>query len=118
MQNDNFKNRLSKALTLNNISQTELSKRTKIDKSLISNYLKGKYKAGQDNLTILAKALDVSEPWLMGYDVPINENTNIVQKDKVDELEVLFMKYKDSLSEKDKEHIKFIIEQSKKESEN
>lgn len=32
-----------------------------------------------------------------------------------DELDALFSKYKDKLSEKDKEHIKFIIEQTKRE---
>ena len=69
---DTFANRLQKALNLRNMKQAELVEKTKIDKSLISNYLSGNYKAKQDNLTILAEVLDVSETWLMGYDVPLN----------------------------------------------
>ena len=36
----------------------------------ISQYANGKAEPGQDKLTILALALNVSEVWLMGYDVP------------------------------------------------
>ncbi len=71
MLKDTFSNRLQKALDLNNLKQTDLVERTKLDKSLISNYLSGKYKAKQNNLTILAQALGVSEAWLMGYDVEL-----------------------------------------------
>lgn len=68
---DTFANRLDKAIRIKNIKQIELSEKTGIDKSLISNYLSGKYKAKQNNVYILAKALNVSEAWLMGYDVPM-----------------------------------------------
>ena len=108
MQVDTFANRLKKALTINNMTQTDLSNKTKLDKSLISNYLSGNYKAKQDNLTLLANALNVSEPWLMGYDVSFNGN-------KDDKLDGLFNKYKDILTNDDIETIKFIIEKRKKE---
>ena len=68
---DTFANRLEKAMNLKNMKQVDLVEKTNIDKSLISNYLKGKYKAKQDNLYLLAKILNVSEAWLMGYDVPM-----------------------------------------------
>lgn len=42
----------------------------KMNKSDLSQYVSGKTEPGQDKLVILAKALKVSEPWLMGYDVP------------------------------------------------
>lgn len=42
-----------------------------LDKSNISAYVSGKYVPGQQKLAILAMALDVSEGWLMGYDVPM-----------------------------------------------
>lgn len=42
----------------------------KFNKSDLSQYVSGKTEPGQDKLVILAKALKVSEPWLMGYDVP------------------------------------------------
>ena len=114
MQIDSFSNRLQKALNMNNMSQTELSRKTNLDKSLISNYLKGNYKAKQDNLTLMAKALGVSEPWLMGYDVPINEE-EIKQNKPFDELDILFSKHKDILTDEDKEYMKFIIEKRKRE---
>ena len=42
-----------------------------IGKGQISSYLSGKYKPKQENLSLLAAALDVSEYWLMGLDVPM-----------------------------------------------
>lgn len=65
-----FKDRLATALKEKDISAAELSRRTKISKGSISNYLSGRYKAAQSNTYLIAKALDVSEAWLMGYDVP------------------------------------------------
>ena len=62
-----FNERLKEAIAMREITQTELSKRTGIDKSIISHYISGSYKAKSDNLY----ALDVSEPWLMGLDVPV-----------------------------------------------
>jgi len=42
----------------------------KLNKSDISQYVSGKFEPSQDKLVILAMALDVSEAWLMGFDVP------------------------------------------------
>ena len=67
---DTFANRLQKALDKNRMKPIELAKKTGLDKSLISNYLSGKYKAKQDKLTLISKVLHVNEIWLMGYDVP------------------------------------------------
>lgn len=71
---DTFANRLKKALVMNNMKPIELSIKTGIDKSLISNYLSGNYKAKQDKLAIIGNILGVSPVWLMGYDVPIKDN--------------------------------------------
>ena len=68
---DTFANRLNKAITLRNIKPIELSEKTGIDKSKISSYMSGRYKAKQDGVYLLAQALNVSEVWLMGYDVPM-----------------------------------------------
>lgn len=68
---EDFAVRLKKAMTYKKMKQIELSTKSGIDKALISNYLSGKYKAKQDKLHKLAVALDVSEGWLMGYDVSI-----------------------------------------------
>lgn len=42
----------------------------RISKTDLSQYVNGKVEPGQYKLHLLAKALDVSEAWLMGYDVP------------------------------------------------
>lgn len=65
-----FSERLRDAMNEIGYKQTDLANAAGLDKSLISNYLSGKYKARQENLYRLAKALNVSESWLMGYDVP------------------------------------------------
>lgn len=75
---DTFANRLQKAMSNANLKQSELAEKTKLDKSLISNYLSGNYNAKQDKLSILADVLGVTETWLMGYDVPMTNETNII----------------------------------------
>jgi transcriptional regulator with XRE-family HTH domain len=77
IMSENFSLRLKKALEIRNMRQIDLANKTKLDKSLISCYLSGKYEAKQDNVYLLAKALNVSEPWLMGYDVPMESEENI-----------------------------------------
>lgn len=72
MLEDTFANRLKKALDYNNMRPIDLANKTKISKAQICNYLKGTYKAKQDKLYIIAKVLDVSEAWLMGYDVDMD----------------------------------------------
>lgn len=42
----------------------------KMNKSDISQYVSGKVEPSQDKLVILGMALNVSESWLMGFDVP------------------------------------------------
>ena len=61
--------RIKQGLQMRNMKQVELADKTGIDKGQISSYLSGKYKPKQENLSLLAAALDVSEYWLMGLDV-------------------------------------------------
>lgn len=68
---DTFANRLTYALTIRNMKPIELAEKTKIDKSKISSYMSGRYKAKTDGLKLIADALSVSPVWLMGYDVPM-----------------------------------------------
>ena len=63
--------RIKQALALRNMKQVELVAKTGIDKSQISSYLSGKYKPKQENLSLIAMALEVDEYWLMGQDVPM-----------------------------------------------
>lgn len=69
---DSFSNRLIKALNIRNMKPIELSEKSGISRGKISSYINGKYKANQNALYSLATTLDVNPVWLMGYDVPIN----------------------------------------------
>ena len=46
-----------------------------LGKTALTQYVSGKIVPRQDKLTILGLALDVSEVWLMGYDVPMERKT-------------------------------------------
>lgn len=73
-----FAERLNEALILRDIKSSDLADKTGLDKPAISQYLSGKYTAKQDNLTKLAKALNVNETWLMGYDVDMKIQSNLI----------------------------------------
>lgn len=84
MEHESFANRLAKALMLRNMKPIDLSNKSGINKATISQYLSGRYSAKQNNIYILAKALDVNEAWLMGFDtnidrIPDNERTQIMK---------------------------------------
>ena len=80
---NSFSERLKEAMLAKDYKQTDLAKASGLDKSLISNYLSGRYKARQENLYLLAKALDVSETWLMGYDVPMSRTPYSLKEQEV-----------------------------------
>lgn len=65
-----FAQRLREGLELRGMKQIELATRSGISKYSISHYLKGDWEGKQDAVYELARALNVSEAWLMGYDVP------------------------------------------------
>ena len=67
--------RICRALRIRNMKQSELSERTGIPKSAISQYCSGAFKPKQQRLFLIAKALDVDEAWLMGLDVPIDRSS-------------------------------------------
>lgn len=89
---DTFSNRLKTAMRIRNIKASELSKKTGIAKSSLSEYINGKYEAKQDGVYLLAKALNVNEAWLMGCDILMDRtNSNIdvsdLTKEEIEELD-------------------------------
>lgn len=80
---DKFSNRLQRAMQIRNIKASELSEKANIPKSAISQYLSGLYEAKQKSIFKLANVLDVSEGWLMGYDVPMKKDLNTYKVDKL-----------------------------------
>lgn len=83
---ESFSKRLKEAMRIRNMNQAELSQKSGISKSSLSEYLKGKYEAKQTGLFNLAKALDVNEVWLMGEDVPMDRSYG---RSKVTEIPVI-----------------------------
>lgn len=73
---DTFKNRLNEAMSIRNIKQVDLAEMSGLSKSRINHYVNGLYEAKQDAVYLIAKALNVSESWLMGYSVEMEPNQN------------------------------------------
>lgn len=67
--------RIVKGLKIRGMRQADLVEKTGIGKSSISTYISGAYEPKQRNIYKIAKALDVNEAWLMGYDVPMEKRS-------------------------------------------
>ena len=72
MKKAQLRDRLREAIIMRNMKAVDLCAKTGIPKSAISYYVAGKSEPRSERLYLLAKALDVSEAWLMGYDVEIS----------------------------------------------
>ena len=79
-----IKDRIKQALEIRGMLQSELAEKASIDKGQLSSYISGKYKPRQNNIDALSLALNVSEAWLMGFDVPMKRNSekeNLLQEE-------------------------------------
>lgn len=63
--------RLKEAMQIRKLKQADLARITGLAKGGISNYVTGRYEPKSDVISKLAKALNCSEMWLWGYDVPM-----------------------------------------------
>lgn len=63
----NFSDRLKYAMAYNNMTIRELCEKTATSKSAMSAYLSGERAPRSPRVYAMAKALDVSEAWLLGY---------------------------------------------------
>lgn len=87
--NVELKDRLKEALEIRKMRAVDLTERAGVPKSAISFYLAGKSKPKADRLYKIAQALDISEAWLLGYDVPM---ARTLEQKKNDELAKLVVK--------------------------
>ena len=78
-----LKDRLREALESAGMRPIELSEATGIPKSMISYYLNGKTKPKADRIYMISQALNVSEAWLLGYDVPKNRSEEQKKNDQL-----------------------------------
>jgi repressor LexA len=78
-----FKDRLNQALKDKDMKASELSRLTGIGEGAISQYRKGAYKASQEKLELLARALNVPIAWLMGADVSVKSSFDIFSDPRI-----------------------------------
>ena len=76
--------RIKEALNLRNMKPIELVEQSNIKKSALSQYMSGKITPRQKALDAMAKVLNVSPAWLMGFDVPM-EREGILNDAKIQE---------------------------------
>jgi transcriptional regulator with XRE-family HTH domain len=72
--------RIKEALVIRGMRQVDIVEKTGIGKSSICTYISGEYVPKHKNQCKIAKALNVCEDWLAGYDVPME----VYQPDKID----------------------------------
>ncbi len=72
--------RIKEGMELRELKQTDLVEMTGISKGALSSYISGRYIPKQNNIYLISKALNVSEAWLMGNDVPLDRRNNSVYK--------------------------------------
>lgn len=81
-----LRDRLAEALARKGWKAVDLIERTGVPKGAVSYYLAGKSKPKTDRLYIIAQALDVSEAWLLGYDVPMARTDDQKKNDQLAKL--------------------------------
>lgn len=87
------KDRLREAMSAANKKQADLVRETGLNRGTISRYLSGEVEPRQEAAYKLALALNVSETWLWGYDVPMERS--LVQKKNDDLVKIIAQMRKD-----------------------
>lgn len=86
--NEKMGKRMQIALEKVGKKPVDLSRDLKIPKSAISQYLSGRSKRmPSERLYVIAEYLDVSEAWLMGFDVPMERLSNKLEKKSDEQIE-------------------------------
>lgn len=78
-----FKDRLKQAMAYQNMKAADVCERGNIPKSAMSYYMSGRSEPKSDRLYIIAKVLDVSEAWLLGYDVAMERSQDQKELDEM-----------------------------------
>lgn len=84
--------RLREGMRIRNKKQIDLVRETGINRSAISRYLSGEYEPKNKPIYELARALDVSEQWLMGYDVKMDRPKQQKNNDAISDIVVMLRK--------------------------
>lgn len=81
-----LKDRLREAMEIRGLRSVDIIDKTGIPKVTISYYLSGKTTPRSDKLYQIAQVLDVSEAWLLGYDVPMARTDDQKKNDQLAKL--------------------------------
>ena len=109
--------RLRQIMDERNLKQTDILALTrpycekynvKLGKSDLSQFVNGKVIPGQWKLTILGLALNVSEAWLMGLDVPMERKTAPIPMEE-DERSKEFVELFNQLSTEQKKSVLYVM---------
>lgn len=76
-----FQDRLKEALATRGMKAIDLSEKLDISRGTISYYLSGKSSPKADRFNLISQTLNVSEAWLLGYDVPMERTPNQIRND-------------------------------------
>lgn len=118
MNRAKLKDRLQEALDIREKKSVDLVRDLGIPKSAVSQYLSGKSQnMDSERLHSICKYLDVSEPWMMGYNVPMERNmdkknnaiVDIVAKMRTDEEFLSLVEALGKLNEEELSVIKNLI---------
>ena len=80
--------RIREAMDRAGKKQIDLVNETGLQKSAISRYISGEYEPKQTALYKIGKALDVSEMWLAGYDIPMERTKSQKNNDAISDIVV------------------------------
>lgn len=83
MEKKSTSDRLKEIMSMRNLRQVDIlekakpffTKKTKLTRSDLSQYVSGVVIPGQDKLTLLGLALNVNEAWLLGFNVPMSRSS-------------------------------------------
>lgn len=81
-----LKDRLKEAMEARGLRAVDMVEKTGIPKVTISYYLSGKTTPRSPKLYEIARVLDVSEAWLLGYDVPMARTDDQKKNDQLAKL--------------------------------
>jgi transcriptional regulator with XRE-family HTH domain len=111
---EEFKDRLKFALKIRNIKPIQLAEGINVNRGIISQYLNGNYKPNQNRLYELSNFLKVNPAWLLGFDVPMDDENmevkNNVVLDNNHILDTIISEKSKELTEEDKQKLINIID--------
>lgn len=118
-----IKDRLNEALKYRDMTPKQLADKSGLHFTAIYRYLRGDRIPKTDTIDLMAKALNVSPAWILGYEVPmLPTDPDLIVKTEEDTLVLELHRKIDTLSDEDKKKaldiLNYIIAKGKEVSDN